>query len=158
MLTAADAEVRQRRVAVALAERGLGTGDRLGVVAPSSADLLVLVLGALRRAIVPVLVNPSLLPGEQDGLLADADCALVLRGDEVAGLASDGDDRQGVELAPVPLARPMHYTSGTGGTPKAVWSAVNPHNARSSSTSAMASASPSTPDHTPLGVPPVPDV
>ena len=124
MLTAADAEVRQRRVAVALAERGLGTGDRLGVVAPSSADLLVLVLGALRRAIVPVLVNPSLLPGEQDGLLADADCALVLRGDEVAGLASDGDDRQGVELAPVPLARPMHYTSGTGGTPKGVWSGV----------------------------------
>jgi len=31
----------------------------------------------------------------------------------------DGPER---ELAPVPLARPMHYTSGTTGRPKGVWS------------------------------------
>src|SRR5436190_563753 len=40
-------------------------------------------------------------------------------GDRVALLTSPT-----AELAPHPLARPMHYTSGTTGSPKGVWSGI----------------------------------
>ena len=43
-----------------------------------------------------------------------------LRAADLPGLL-DGPD---ADLAPVPLARPMMYTSGTTGTPKGVWSGV----------------------------------
>jgi acyl-CoA synthetase (AMP-forming)/AMP-acid ligase II len=120
-LTAAAAEPRQRAAATALAGAGLGPGDRFAVVAQGSADLLCVVLGALRTGVVPVVLNPALLPHEQDALITDADVALVVRDDEVHALAA-GDGT--AELAQAPLGRPMHYTSGTTGTPKGVWSGV----------------------------------
>jgi acyl-CoA synthetase (AMP-forming)/AMP-acid ligase II len=104
-----------------LATAGLGPGDRVAFCLPSSPELLVCVLGALRRGIVPVILNATLLPAERDVLLADAEPSFsVLNG---AGLAAllDGDP---AELAPHPLARPMHYTSGTTGRAKGVWSGV----------------------------------
>jgi acyl-CoA synthetase (AMP-forming)/AMP-acid ligase II len=119
-LTAADAEARQRRTAGALAAAGARAGDRVVVSASSSADLLCTVLGALRTGVVPVVLDPALLPGERAGLVADADPVLVLDDAGVAGLLGGPD----AELAPVPLARPMHYTSGTTGTPKGVWSGL----------------------------------
>lgn len=102
------------------------TGDRVLVVAHGSGDLLCLVLGALRVGVVPVLLNPTLLPAEQEELRADAEPVLVLHGDEVSALVGSVDDvaASAVELAPAPLGRPMHYTSGTTGMPKGVWSGV----------------------------------
>jgi long-chain acyl-CoA synthetase len=124
-LTAADSEVRQRRAVDALATRRIGRGDRVAIVALGSGDLVSLVIGALRVGVVPVLLNPALLPAEQDALLADAEPALVLRGaDEVSALVAEGAGGAPVELAPAPLARPMHYTSGTTGVPKGVWSGI----------------------------------
>lgn len=123
-LAAGEAEARQRRVAASLRARGLRPGDRVAFVVDSSADLLCAMVGALRVGIVPVPLSPALSAGERDALLADADCALVV--DSPAGLArlvgEPGDAE--AELAPVPLARPMHYTSGTTGRPKGVWSGV----------------------------------
>ena len=114
-LTAAAAEERQRRIAGGLEALGLGEGDRVALAWPSSADLLLTVLAALRRGIVPVVLNAALTRRELDGLLADADPAARL--DQVP-------DGEPVELAPHPRARPMHYTSGTTGTPKGVWSGL----------------------------------
>jgi acyl-CoA synthetase (AMP-forming)/AMP-acid ligase II len=115
------AEDAQRRAAGALLAAGLVPGDRVAFCLPSSAELLVCVLGALRRGIVPVLLNATLLPAERDVLLDDAEPALTVLDD--AGLAPllEGE---GVELPPYPLARPMHYTSGTTGRAKGVWSGV----------------------------------
>jgi acyl-CoA synthetase (AMP-forming)/AMP-acid ligase II len=115
------AEDAQRRVAGSLAAAGLRSGDRVAFCLPSSADLLVCVLGALRRGIVPVLLNATLLPGERDVLMADAEPSLTVS--DQAGMAAllEGEP---VELAPFPLARPMHYTSGTTGRAKGVWSGV----------------------------------
>src|SRR5438067_7062631 len=121
-VSAAAAEPVQRRAAAALRARGLAAGDRVAVVAPSSPSLLAVALGALRTGVVPVLLNPALLPVERDALVADADPALVLRNGDVDALVEEGGAE--AELSPMPLARPMHYTSGTTGPPKGVWSGV----------------------------------
>ena len=121
-LTAAIAEDRQRRLAGGLVARGWGEGDRVAVVAPSSANLLLTVLAALRRGIVPVVLNAALTDGERDALVADADVVGRLGPAEMARLAEAAP----VDLAPHPRARPMHYTSGTTGKAKGVWSGVLP--------------------------------
>ena len=77
-LAPGPAEEAQRRVAGALAAAGLGPGDRVAFCLPSSAALLLCVLGALRRGIVPVLLNATLLPGERDVLMADAEPSLTV--------------------------------------------------------------------------------
>jgi acyl-CoA synthetase (AMP-forming)/AMP-acid ligase II len=121
VLEPARAEDGQRRAAGALVGAGLGPGDRVAFCLPSSPELLVCVLGALRRGIVPVLLNATLLPAERDALVADAEPSLtVFDAAELAALL----DGKAEELAPYPLARPMHYTSGTTGRAKGVWSGV----------------------------------
>ena len=119
-LTAASAEEQQRRLAGGLVARGWGEGDRVAVVAPSSAALLLTVLAALRRGIVPVVLNSGLTDGELDPLVADAEVVGRLGPAEIARLA----ELDPVELAPHPRARPMHYTSGTTGKAQGVWSGV----------------------------------
>jgi acyl-CoA synthetase (AMP-forming)/AMP-acid ligase II len=121
VLTAADAETGQRRVAGALAAAGLEPGDRVAFSLPSSAALLCAVGGALRTGVIPVLLNATLLPGERDALLADARPALTVT--DEAELAALGEGPP-VDLADHLLGRPMHYTSGTSGRPKGVWCGV----------------------------------
>jgi long-chain acyl-CoA synthetase len=115
------AESAQRRVAGSLLSYGLVPGDRVAFCLPSSAELLLCVLGALRRGVIPVLLNATLLPGERDALLADAEPALTILDAAALTPLLDGEE---VELAPYPLGRPMHYTSGTTGRAKGVWSGV----------------------------------
>jgi long-chain acyl-CoA synthetase len=119
-LTAAHAEAAQRRIAGGLAARGWVEGDRVAIVAPSSVELLLTVLAALRRGVVPVVLNAGLLRHEVDSLVADAEVVARLGPVDLRALA--GADP--VELAPWPRARPMHYTSGTTGRPKGVWSGL----------------------------------
>ena len=121
VLTAADAEEAQRRAAGALLEAGLGAGDRVAFCLPSSAGLLCAVLGALRVGIVPVLLNATLLDAERDLLVEDAAPGVVVTdADALARL----DRGPATTLARHPLARPMHYTSGTTGRAKGVWSGL----------------------------------
>jgi long-chain acyl-CoA synthetase len=120
VLTAADADDRQRRIAGGLAAAGLAAGDRVALVTSSGADMLCGILAALRTGVVPVLTHAGLLDHERRALLDDAAPDLVV---DDAGLARLADATP-VDLAPWPLARPMHYTSGTTGTPKGVWSGV----------------------------------
>ena len=121
VLGAADAERSQRRAAGALARAGVGPGDRVVFCLPSSAALLCAVLGAARRAVVPVLLNATLLPSERAALVADAEPALVVEDRAALDALLDGPD---TGLAPFPLVRPMHYTSGTTGRPKGVCSGI----------------------------------
>jgi long-chain acyl-CoA synthetase len=96
-------------------------GDRVPFVVPSSVDLLCGVLGALRTGVIPVVLNSALLPNERDELIADCDPDLAVLSEDGLARLLEGPP---VELAPVPLGRPMHYTSGTSGRPKGVWSGV----------------------------------
>jgi acyl-CoA synthetase (AMP-forming)/AMP-acid ligase II len=122
LLTAADAEARQRRAAGALVARGCTRGDRVAFALGSSADLICAVLGAARVGLIPVLLNATLTPAERDALAADAQPAVRIfdRAELDRLVDADVDGRAGVELAPYPLTRPMHYTSGTTGRPKGV--------------------------------------
>lgn len=119
-ITASEAEDAQRCAAGALRARGLRRGDRVAIIAGSSPAYVAAALGALRTGVVPVLLNPSLVPAEQQALLDDAEPALVLRDADLPALL----DGPPAELADAPLARPMLYTSGTSGKPKGVWSGV----------------------------------
>jgi acyl-CoA synthetase (AMP-forming)/AMP-acid ligase II len=121
ILAAPDAEEAQRRAAGALVGAGLVPGDRAAFCLPSSAALLCAVLGALRVGIVPVLLNATLLDTERDQLVADARPALVVTDTDALARLDRGPE---VTLAPHPLARPMHYTSGTTGRAKGVWSGL----------------------------------
>ena len=78
-------------------------------------------LGALRVGIVPVLLNATLLDAERDALVEDARPSLLVTDPESLARLDRGSP---VALAPHPLARPMHYTSGTTGRAKGVWSGV----------------------------------
>jgi acyl-CoA synthetase (AMP-forming)/AMP-acid ligase II len=121
VLTAEAAEPAQQRAAGAFRSQGLGPGDRVAFCLPSSAALLCAVLGAIRTGVVPVLLNATLTAGERTVLLADADPALVVADPEALAALDAGPP---VALAPHPLTRPMHYTSGTTGRSKGVWAGI----------------------------------
>jgi long-chain acyl-CoA synthetase len=119
-LTAEQSERDQARVAGALQARGLTAGDRVAFICANSAPLVSAIIGASRVGIAPVPLNPALLAGEQQLILDDADPALVVRDADLPVLLQG----RATELAAAPLVRPMHYTSGTTGRPKGVWSGV----------------------------------
>ena len=121
LLEAADAEDRQRRAAGALAARGCQWGDRVAFALGSSADLICAVLGAARSGLIPVLLNATLTPAERDLLADDAQPAVRIFGPADLAALSGGPP---VDLAPYPLTRPMHYTSGTTGRPKGVTTGI----------------------------------
>ena len=109
-----------RRAASWISSQGLRSGDRLGVIAGNHPGYVSLTLGALRTGVVPVPINVHLSSEERDRIVADADCGLVVEEKSWPDLSSGAES----ELAPHPLARPMHYTSGTTGLAKGVWSGV----------------------------------
>ena len=117
ILTAADSEAEQRRIAGGLRARGLGAGDRVA--------LLHHVVGrrCSRRSsgrcasgVVPVLLNAGAArPRARRRCWPTPDPTLVVD-DARAGRAARRPTRS--SSRPWPLARPMHYTSGTTGTPE----------------------------------------
>lgn len=131
-LTSFAARDQAGAAAAWLQDAGVVEGDRLGIAPVLEADIpqaerqqaaiLSVVWGALSVGVIPVMVNPDLTERERSYVLTDCDPAVILESTEAL-----------VELtahagcAPLPLyprGRPMHYTSGTTGSPKGVWSGV----------------------------------
>ena len=125
MLTAEESLARQHCTAAALHAAGCVAGDRVAIRAHNCPDVVSASIGALRVGVVPVMVNPDLTAGEAAVILGDCAPQVVLDDDSLAPFlnAAPVDSWTGA-LADVPLARPMHYTSGTTGRPKGVWSGV----------------------------------
>ena len=121
ILTAAAAEPRMAAAAGSLLALGIEPGDRVAFSMGSSADLLCAVLGAARVGIIPVLLNAGLLSAERDVLLDDCRPAVTYLDPLALQPLFDGP---AAELAPWPLTRPMHYTSGTTGRAKGVTTGV----------------------------------
>lgn len=115
-LTRETVEPAARASAAWLRDRGLSAGDRVAIVAENVPAFVPFTLGALRSGIVPVLVNVHLADEERARIITDADPRLVIE----TFPEPDGS----LDIADVPLARPMHYTSGTTGLAKGVWSGI----------------------------------
>ncbi len=121
VLSATTSEAAQRRVAGALDARDLHEGDRLVLSVTGSADYVTVVLGASRTGIVPVPIDPRLTPYERDAIIADVEPSLVIDSDHALTALLEGPE---VDLDTWPRCRPMHFTSGTTGRPKGVWSGL----------------------------------
>lgn len=95
-------------------------GDRVALAVQGSEMYVRAVIGLLAAGVVPIPLDPKLTPAERSGLFADLDPIAVIETqseiDEVATRYPLG----------LPLARPMHVTSGTTGRPKGVWSGLLP--------------------------------
>ncbi|HJR45834.1 MAG TPA: AMP-binding protein [Actinomycetota bacterium] len=140
-LTFEDLDARQRRLAGALAGAGLGEGDRIAVLARNSVESLEVTTGALRAGLIPVPVNPLLTEPEAAYVISDSRSTWLFTDRPTEGLPEldavvtfgDAYERLLAESDPTDVCdhvrgRPMHYTSGTTGSPKGVW--VRPVKAR----------------------------
>ena len=90
----------------------LRPGDRVALLVPGSLTYLEAVHRLLTAGIVPIPLDPRLTTFERDRILAGLTPALEVTDDLtlaelLATLPAPG----------LPLARPMHCTSGTTGTP-----------------------------------------
>ncbi len=127
-MTAAESTAAQRRAAGALAAAGLAPGDRVVLSLPGSPAYVSAVLGATRSGVVPVPLDPRLTPYEFNQIVADVEPDLIIRDPVELDALLSGPER---DVAEWPLCRPMHFTSGTTGRPKGVWSGLLSHdNAR----------------------------
>jgi acyl-CoA synthetase (AMP-forming)/AMP-acid ligase II len=128
---------RQRRLVGVLKRAGVRRHHRIAVLSANSINSLEVVTGALRGGIVPVPINPLLTEPEIAYILEDSgarwlftDRAIEHPSPERIVMFGDAYERLLHEAKPartasVALGRPMHYTSGTTGSPKGVW--VKPH-------------------------------
>ena len=121
LLTAQESEDAQRRIAGALRVLGVQQGDRIALSMTNSPTVINTALGALRSGIFPVMLDPALTDAEREAILQDCTPSLVLTSRADAESLAKGKP---VDLAPVPLARPIHYTSGTTGKRKGVFSGL----------------------------------
>ncbi|GAA1732440.1 class I adenylate-forming enzyme family protein [Aeromicrobium alkaliterrae] len=116
---AAESTDRQRRMAGALHGSGLTHGDRVVLLTPGTTATVDLVLAASRSGLVPVPLDPRLTPRERAVVLDQVEPALVVDDPGVLDQLDAGPEH---DLDPFPRCRPMHFTSGTTGRPKGVWS------------------------------------
>jgi long-chain acyl-CoA synthetase len=130
---AEEVDHRARQAVGLLHAAGAVAGDRVVVLADNAAEFMAITWGALRAGIVPVPLNTALVDGQLAAMAADADPVLVVCDVANEGRVPDArtvtpDDldrtRPDADLPALPLARAMHYTSGTTGRAKGVWSGV----------------------------------
>src|SRR5579859_7936608 len=81
-LTAAELEARTRATAGRLRAGGLAPGERLVIVAESSAAFVVAYIAALRAGLTVVPVNPAYRAAEVRAIVAAAGPAAALAGDD----------------------------------------------------------------------------
>ena len=134
-------ETASARVAGLLAQRGIGPGERVGVMLPNVPEFAVVYYGVLRAGGVVVPMNPLLKEREVAFYLGDSGARLVFAWHGFAEAAEAGAREPGTDCLFVtpgefarllsevePAAEPLDrapddtavilYTSGTTGTPK----------------------------------------
>jgi amino acid adenylation domain-containing protein/non-ribosomal peptide synthase protein (TIGR01720 family) len=133
-LTYRQLDEAANRVAHALAARGVGVGQRVGLLLPRSAEAIVAILGVLKSGAAYVPIDPAVPAARMEFVLSDAVPVAVITTAELAGRL-DGRDLAiidigdpaiaGQPITALPAPAPddvayLIYTSGTTGTPKGV--------------------------------------
>ena len=136
-LSYADLDARANRLANLLMARGIGSGNRVGILLHRSVDTYVVLLAVTKTQATFVPIDPA-SPADRLAFVAgDADLDLLLTTTSFAAVTSALPcevlpvDELGAELAMQPSARPgiessgdpvcyIIYTSGSSGRPKGV--------------------------------------
>lgn len=108
-----------QRAVHALHERGIQSGDVVCIIAPNSPELLAVVYGCLHAGIAPAVLSSSATQRELTEMSSDIQSRVVLRESDIHELVQGSAL---AELSETLQCRPIHFTSGTSGRPKAVWS------------------------------------
>jgi fatty-acyl-CoA synthase len=139
-LTYAALDERAGRAAALLAAHGVGAGDRVALLSRNRIEFFELLFACAKLGAILVPLNWRMPPAELDGLVADAEPALILHGTAEAGAAAalalplpaihlDRDYEALLAAARRLPTRPLWpagetwyllYTSGTTGRPKGV--------------------------------------
>jgi long-chain acyl-CoA synthetase len=129
------------RVAAGLRSRGVGPGDRVGMVLPNVLSFPVVFHGALLAGAVAVPMNPLLKAREVEYYLTDSGARVVVAGEQSAEATAEAAASVGIDVVTVGPALPEElmsddadltapvarhdldtavilYTSGTTGPPK----------------------------------------
>jgi long-chain acyl-CoA synthetase len=122
-LSRRDAELLAESILAGLRGRGLAPGAVLAFSCPNSPRLLAAVFGCLRAGYAPVVLSPSLTDHERADMLSDLPVEAVVDDPLLHELCDDS----AASVEPPAMGahfrcRPLHFTSGTSGRPKAVWS------------------------------------
>lgn len=130
-LSYADVAERTRRLAAGLAERGVGPGDRVGVMLGNTPEMPLTWLALMRLGAAMVPLNPRYRRDDVAHVLTDAAVRLVVARPQhhelltsyAAVVGPDVLESPGAEDLPAPTPTPetvvnVQYTSGTTGRPK----------------------------------------
>jgi long-chain acyl-CoA synthetase len=118
LLTADAADDLAARFVGHLLARGHRPGERVVFRAPNCALLLASISGALRAGFAAVVLSDGLTGRERTELTGDVSPCTTIGATDLV---------EAMDARPAPLddwfhCRPLHFTSGTSGRPKAVWS------------------------------------
>jgi long-chain acyl-CoA synthetase len=120
-LTYAGLEAASAAVAGALRARGIGPGDRVGLMLPNLPQFPVLYYGILRVGAVVVPMNPLLKAREVAFYLRDSGARLLFAWSGATGDAVGGADQTSTELV---VVDPATFTAEVLGTAPAVTEVV----------------------------------
>lgn len=89
------------RMAATLRGAGLGKGDRLALVSPSSERFVIAFYGALRIGAIVVPVNPALAAPEMEYLVSDSGAVVVAYAPDLAEVIGRAEFGSGVRRLPL---------------------------------------------------------
>lgn len=121
ILSARTAEQWGRRVSSSLLSAGIPSRSFVVIQAQNSASLLAAVYGCLRSDLAVAVISATLTTAERDLLLDGLPFSVILHDGELTGLCSSPIDSLSAWSAHFG-SRPIHFTSGSSGRPKGVWS------------------------------------
>ncbi len=101
VLTWADIQAGARRVAGMLKQKGVGPGDRVGMVLPNVPPFPVIFYGAVSIGAVVVPMNPLLKAREVKYYLEDSGASIVFAWKDMAEEAGKGAEAVGIECVEV---------------------------------------------------------